>query len=147
MAQIDIDLSDVKETGSFELLPDGEYEAVITQSEANEGAKGTYIKWTFELIGTNRKVWDYMSLTGIVGRQRLKALAIAAGAPNPNFVKHSEELHEKPLIIKIGNDKNDENRDKSFSPKNKIIGFKKLDRAGNTKSKTTAADELMPWER
>ena len=74
-----LNLTDVEETGSFDLMPVGDYEFVATAWENKTSAKGSaYLQITFDVTGpthSGRKIWETFMLEGAglnvsVGRLR-----------------------------------------------------------------------------
>ena len=163
MAQLNMNLGDV-DAQSFDLIPPGLYPARVSESEITQSKSGNHmITWSWEIIGedhTGRKVWDRMMLDGSdtakrVGQQRLKAMAIACGHPNPNFIADTEELHGRECLIKIKIDKGKDGYDDS----NKITAFKPIQAAPAAPQTAAApagqappppaapAKPAMPWEQ
>lgn len=120
-AQVNANLQSVKTQEGFDPLPPGWYPARIIDSEIKEGPKGSYIRWTFEVIGFPNRVWDQMSLGNDVSMQRLKTLATCAGHRNPNFIADTEELHGLTCMVRLKIQK-----DEGYDPKNQISAFKPI---------------------
>lgn len=85
---VDLDGVDAWDGESAPLVPPGDYQLQIIKMESKSGAKGTYIKTTFEIVSDGdqkgNKVWNNYSLTkDAIGR--LKQLAVAVGAPLQGF--------------------------------------------------------------
>tara|TARA_R110002094_G_C4808227_1_gene203554 strand:- start:28 stop:375 length:348 start_codon:yes stop_codon:yes gene_type:complete len=79
MSDFEINLTGVEETGSFDLMPVGDYEFVATAWENKTSAKGSaYLQITFDVTGpthSGRKIWETFMLEGAglnvsVGRLR-----------------------------------------------------------------------------
>jgi hypothetical protein len=124
MAELNIGLSNVEAQESLKPLAPGWYEAEITDSELKQGAKGTYIRWTFDIIGHPNKVWEIMSLNPdgeAVGLKKLKTLAVVSGHPDPNFIRDTDEFHGKRCQVRL---KIEEDATGAYEPKNKISAFK-----------------------
>jgi hypothetical protein len=127
MAQINANLANYETQESFSPLPPGEYKATVMDSEIKQGGKGPYINWTFKISGHPNKVWDIMSLGNDISMQRLKTLAVACGHKNPNYIADTEELHGKYFIVKL---KIEIDETGQYAPKNKVAGFKCVEKPG-----------------
>jgi hypothetical protein len=127
----------------------------VADSEIKEGPKGSYISWTWEILGKPNKVYDCMSLGNEISMKRLKTMAYSCGHPNPNFIADTEELHGKTCMIKLKIEKDESGQ---YEPKNKICGFKPINgkttvaehksiKTPLTGSETTVEKARMPWEK
>jgi hypothetical protein len=158
MARVNADLSNYDTQKNFEPLPPGWYEAVVLDSEIKQGPKGSYINWTFGIVGHPNRIWDVMSLGNEVSMQRLKTMAKCCGHKNPNYLADTEELHGMKCAVKL---KIEIDESGQYGPKNKIGGFKSLNenivaaspelppaavaaRAQQAKGQTE--NPKMPWE-
>lgn len=122
----DLGLKDVKANG-FQVIEPGEYPAVITKSEmkpTNDGS-GQRLNLTLQILSgkyQNRTLFDGLNVKNKsqqaeqIGRSQLKAVCVAVNVPDP---KVSEELHNKPLMIKVAVGK-----DQNGNPRNEIKGYK-----------------------
>jgi hypothetical protein len=150
MGQINANLASYEAQESFDILPPGDYEATVSDSEIKQGSKGAYIQWTWSVTNKPNKVWDIMSLGNEVSMRRLKTMATCCGHKNPNYIADTEELHGTKCILKI---KVETDETGQYAPKNKVAGFKPILKsvpqvstpspAAPTTPKTKAA---MPWE-
>jgi hypothetical protein len=100
-------------------------------------------------VGHPNRVWDIMSLGNEVSMKRLKALAVCAGHPNPNFIADTEELHGKELMVRL---KIEKDKDGQYEDKNKVSAFKPLGAGTDIPpAAQPAADPaqkpVMPWEK
>ena len=97
------------EPASFDVLPNGSYEAVISNSEMKSTSTGgEMLVLTLQILNgeyQNRKIWDRLNLKN----QNATAVQIAKGtlssicrAVNVMTPKDSSELHNKPMLIKVG---------------------------------------------
>lgn len=133
MALINLNVQNV-EPQSFDVLPAGWYPAQITASEMcqTKAGNGQYLKLEFTVIGdkfAGRKVWTNLN----IDNPNPKAVEIAyqnlasiCDAINHNGnVKDSQELHGKPMQIKLV-----ERNEPTFGPSNEIKGYSKLDGSG-----------------
>jgi len=124
MAQLNINLEQTQTQDTFKPIPPGWYNSSIIDSEIKEGAKGAYIRWTFEVDGFPNKIWEIMSLNPdgeAVGLKKLKTLAVVSGHPDPNFIRDTEEFHGRRCQIRL---KIEEDPTGAYEPKNKISAFK-----------------------
>ena len=110
MAELNFDSNDVEPTGNFESLPLGEFLVVISASEMKptKNGEGQYLQLTYDLIDgeyKGRKVFDRLNLVNKneqaqeIAQRSLSAICRCVGVLHP---KNSEELHDKPMIIKLG---------------------------------------------
>ena len=122
----DLNLKDVKEN-DFDVLPAGEYPAILIESEQKPTKDGTgkRLNLKFQILNgryQNRTLFDGINTHNKsepaqkIGRSQLKALCVAVNVPDP---KVSEELHNKPLVIKVVVGK-----DQNGNPRNEIKGYK-----------------------
>lgn len=110
MAQLDesLDVANM-DLGGFDLLPKGWYLAQVIESEmAPTKTGGRMVKATFEVLdgeARGRKVWANYTWTNSnpeaqrIGRQQLGRLASCVGV---EALGDTEELHFRPLMIKVG---------------------------------------------
>lgn len=113
---------------SFDVLPAGEYEAIIVASEVKATSTGgKMLKLELQILNgefQNRKVWDNINLWNAsdkavqIARGTLSAICRAVGVMTP---KDSAELHNKPLRIKVAVRKSEEygeqNQIKAYTPR------------------------------
>lgn len=108
---------------SFDAIPAGDYIAAIVASEEKQtqSGNGTYLKLTLEILEgefKGRKLFDNLNLNN----PNAQAVQIAKGtlsqicrSVNVMQPRQSEELHNKPMVIKVvllekayqGQDKNE----------------------------------------
>ena len=159
MAQLNFDASSVQSTSSFEALPAGDYPAIITQSEmkTTKAGDGTYLALTIELQGngaSGRKHWHNLNIrnknpTAVeISQKHLKEICDAIGLAG---VGDSSEMHNKPLVVKLGAKMDNY----SGEMRNDVKGFKKLQTTGAApafKAPTAAAPAAakpsgLPWAK
>jgi len=110
MAELNFDAESIEPLGNFEPIPLGEYMVVISASEIKETKekKGKYLQFTYDVIEgdyKNRKLFDRLNIVNEnetaqeIAQRSLSAICHAVGILHP---KASEELHDKPLIVKVG---------------------------------------------
>jgi hypothetical protein len=133
---MDLDLKNVQPGGSFEPIPPGEYPAVIVSSEkkpTSTGGQGLSLK--FQILNgqyQNRTVFEFINIVNKsteaqnIGRSQLKSICVAVGVENP---QHSEELHNRPLTIKVAICK-----DQNGNPRNEIKGYKSRTESNNAQA-------------
>lgn len=109
MASLNFDALAVEPQQSFDALPPGRYEVIITDSEMKHTKAGTgqYLQLTFSVTGgqhDGRKLWSRLNLVnpnamavGIAERE-LSAICHCVGIMTPT---DSEELHDRPLIVDV----------------------------------------------
>jgi hypothetical protein len=118
-----------EEPKSFDLLPVGEYDAVVTKSEVKPTSKGgKMLKLQLQVLSgpfQNRVIFDTLNLWNssaeavTIARGTLSALCRAVNVLTP---KDTSELHNKPLRVSVGIKKGtgeyaDQNSIKSYKPR------------------------------
>ena len=151
MAQLNFDASTVPASAGFEALPAGDYPAIITNSEmkTTKAGDGTYLSLTIEFQGngaTGRKHWHNLNIqnknpTAVeISQKHLKEICDAVGLLG---VGDSSELHNKPLVVKLGAKMDSY----SGEMRNDVKGFKKLNTTATApafKAPTAAATAAAP---
>lgn len=110
MALLNFDATQVEPTQAFEPLPAGTYAAFITESDftPTKNGLGSYLKLKFQIIEgeyTGRVLFTNLNLdnpnkTAVEIAQRdLSAICHAVGVLAPN---DSQQLHDRPMMIKVG---------------------------------------------
>lgn len=141
------------EPQTFEPVPAGYYNAIITDSEWGQtrSGNGRFLKLTFQiyegdykgrLVFTRLNLENPNTQTVEIARSQLSSICRAVGVMRPN---DSCELHNLPLTIKISlrrNEANDEvyNEIKDFKPRN----------SQNPQQTAPVADSTAPsapWKR
>lgn len=116
------------DTTSRDAIPSGTYEAVVTDSEtrATKNGTGLGINLTFEIISEGpakgRKVFAWINYENAnakaqqIGREELASLCKVVGVTQLN---DTVQLHNLPLLITVGIDRNDPTRNviKSYKAK------------------------------
>lgn len=150
MANLDgFDANQVEPDKGFGLMPKGDYNAVITDSELKNTTAGTgqYLALTFQILDgqfQNRKLWENLNIknpnpdTVRIAKGQLSAICRATGVMTP---KDSSELHNKPLKISVGIGK-DQN-----GQKNRIVGYKPRNAGPAAPAPTPGAvgGQAAPW--
>jgi hypothetical protein len=150
------DASTVEPATGFDIIPDGKYSAIIIDSEMKDTKAGTgqYLQLVFEIIGEKfkgRRLWSRLNLvnkneTAVkIAQAELSAICRAVGIMTP---RDSSTLHNIPLIIDVGQEKNNQND----TMQNRIFGY--LPPSGAVHVSTVAAQivqavkvEKPPWDR
>ena len=136
---------------SFEAIPTGTYEAVISNSESRpmKSGNGMGFNLEFEIISgecKGRKVFAWITFehrtspdAQRIGREQLSAICRAVGVTQLN---DTAQLHNLPLHIVVALDKNDPTR-------NIIKGFKAVKSVGTGAAAPQAAPQNQgaPWAR
>lgn len=136
---------------SFEAIPTGTYEAVISNSESRpmKSGNGMGFNLEFEIISgeyKGRKVFAWITFehrtspdAQRIGREQLSAICRAVGVTQLN---DTAQLHNLPLLIVVALDKNDPTR-------NIIKGFKAVKSVGAGAAAPQAAPQNQgaPWAR
>ena len=115
---------------SFDLIPDGWYQAMIVKGEIKEtkNQTGEYINFRFDIIGPTHQGRCVYSVLNIknqsaeaerIGRQQLGDIMRAVGLTKAT---DTDQFLGQALQIKLGSQKETEGRQAS----NKIIGYKAL---------------------
>jgi len=110
MAELNFNAEEYEPMGSFEPLPVGEYTVVIESSEKKPAStgKGEYLQLVYNVVDgeyQGRKLFDRLNIVNeseqaqTIARRALSSICRAIGIMNP---KNSEELHDKPFVVKVG---------------------------------------------
>ena len=149
MAQLNFNAAEI-DTTSRDAIPSGTYEAVITDSEmtATKNGLGMGINLTFEIISDcpakGRKVFVWINYehpkveAQRIGREELASLCKAVGVSN---LTDTNQLHNLPLLITVGLDKNDSTRNvvKKYASK--------AAPSASVTQRPAAATGAAPWAR
>jgi len=134
-----------------DLIPNGEYRAIIIESEecTTKRGDGSYIKLTFQITEgnqENRLIWVNLNMDNPnpkaveIAGQELSNICMAAGIRE---IGDSSELHDIPLIIKVGVQKGNN----GYDDQNRVKAYKKI---GPSQTPATAAPSPagdQPWKR
>lgn len=148
--------NEVDPAADFEAVPPGEYTAVITESETKptKAGTGSYLQFTFQIVDGEHKgrlLWARLNLdnpseTAVkIARGQLSALCRAVNVLQP---RDSLELHNIPLVIKVGVKRRDDTGDMT----NEIKGYiaRGTAAAGSPARVPVAAasgNSTPPWKR
>ena len=139
---------EIEPSSSFDPIPAGWYQAIISNSEmkATRDGYGEYLSLTLQVIEgqyENRLVFARLNLKNAndkavdIARKDLAAICRAVGVMSP---KSSEELHDKPLMIKV------KVRPASgdYEASNDIGGYKAVEGANLTPAPKAASKPQTP---
>jgi len=143
------DASTVEPTTAYEVLPAGEYQAMITDSEmkTTKNGNGEYLQLTVEIIDgeyKGRLLWERLTLkhpnakTVEIAQRTLSAICRAVGVLQP---KDSAELHGVAFVVKVGI----EAPKNGYDAQNRIKAYKSARQAQT--APPPAADQKMPWRK
>jgi len=153
MANLDgFDASTVEPTGDFAPIPNGEYLAMMIDSEfkKTKNGNGEYLQCCFEIVDGEhkaRRLWDRLNLknqneTSVkIAQSTLSAICHAVGIMKP---QDSAELHGKPLKIKVVAEERD---DKPGVFKNEIKGYESVNGKAVPPSQPAVVPGKPPWKR
>jgi hypothetical protein len=132
MASFSFNAADVAPDTSRELIPAGTYVARISESsyEAMKSGNGHAVKLTLDIIDgpfKNRKLWTQLNVKHInevaqkIGQQQLSAICHAVGVMN---MQDTQQLHNKPLKVRVKIRKDDQ-----YGDKNEVSGYEAIGQA------------------
>ena len=109
MATINFNASEVEPSQEFQPLPEGKYEAVISDSDvkSTRNGSGRYVQLEFEVVSgehKGRRVWGRYNIENPsadavrIGRADFSAVCHAVGVLNPS---DTCELHGLPLVLTV----------------------------------------------
>ena len=109
LSSYNFDASTIEPSNSYDPIPAGWYKAIISNSEMKptRDGYGEYLSLTLQVIEgqyENRLVFARLNLKNAndkavdIARKDLAAICRAVGVMSP---QSSEELHDKPLMIKV----------------------------------------------
>jgi hypothetical protein len=143
MASLNFNAAAVEPQQSFDALPNGRYEVIITDSEMKDTKAGTgeYLMLTMEVIGdtkhSGRKLWTRLNLvnpnaTAVqIAERELSAICHCVGVLEPG---DSEELHNRPFTVDVVQELNPN----SGQMTNRIKGYSAVNGAPAAKAKPAA---------
>lgn len=144
------DATTIEPASTFEILPDGEYVAMVVESEMKGTKKGDgeYLQLTWEILegdAKGRRLWSRFNLKNPnetamkIGMQELASVCRAVGVLKPN---DSNELHEKPCALMVIAE---ERSDKPGIFKNEIKGYSVVN--GKAAPKKANGEAKKPWQK
>lgn len=140
---------EVDPSASIDPIPAGEYLCVITESEEKPNSKntGSYHQFTLEVIEgeyKGRKVFERLNLNNPsedavkIARATLSAICRATGKLKVN---DSVDLHNLPLVVKVGLEKRKDNGEMA----NRIKGY--VAKGATSPTKPAADTKTPPWKK
>ncbi len=150
--------------GARKMIEPGWYRCALVEDEAKAYSWGTGLSMQFQIIEgeyENQRVFDFLCVSHAqseqaeqIARAKLKALAIAAGAKNPDDMTDTSVLYGKPVMIEVFRDKQkdpkyaDEDGCKAKPGAFKSVAEFKAENAfgGPTASKPKSAPKRAPVE-
>lgn len=155
MPIFEFNATEVTPSTGFEPIPNGKYNAVITESDmkTTRSGSGNYLEFAYEIIDgeyKGRKLWSRHNVKNQnqkaeeIARKEVSAICHAVGVLQ---MRCTEELHNRPLMIVVRSTRND-----TGEITNEIRGF---EAAGGVASQTArpapapanSADGPSPWSR
>lgn len=152
MALLQFDASKIEIQNDFEIIPSGEYVAVITDTEWKDtkNKDGQYLSVKLEIIDgkyKGRVLFDNLNLnnkneTAVkIAQQTLASICLATNKVNVN---DSSELHNVPLIVKVGVQPAQNGYDES----NRIKGYKpNIGAVAQSAPKQQVSENTRPWAK
>ena len=154
MALINYPVDEQAVEESFDVIPAGEYIAIIENSDytPNKKGSGQYLKLTYQIIDgplKGRKLFENLNIENAnnqaqeIARKSLNSIALAVGIKT--VIRDSTELHNKPLKIDVKVKENDE-----YGKQNQIKKHMSLNEETSTpaaSSSKPAGTKKHPWEK
>ena len=134
---------------SFEPLPPGDYQAIISDSalKTTKAGTGEYIELTMQITDgqySGRRIWERLNVSNPnktaeeIARGQLNAIRGALGIAK---LESTEQLHDKPFVLSLDLDRKEPTR-------NRVMGYSAANTARHTPRPATAeAAAGKPWER
>lgn len=137
MAQINFNANNIEPQQALDPVPPGWYQCTIVGSELKPTANrnGQYIALEFQIGGgqyNGRKVFTNLNIdnpnpTAVeIAQQQLSAICHATGQL---VVQDTNQLHGKPLMVKVGIEPQKEVNGKVYEARNNVKGFKAVGNA------------------
>ena len=147
------DANQVDPSVVYEPLPAGWYKAVITTSEEKptKAQTGSYLQLSLEVIEgpmQGRKLTDRLNLNNPnataseIAYRTLSAICHAVGVMTP---RSSQDLHDKPLMVKV----KVKPADGQYSASNEVVGYKAPGKTAMQEAApaVASASATPPWKR
>lgn len=148
MPVFDFDVStyEAPKRTSFEPLPLGDYNAMITDSQMKitKAGTGEYLELTIQIIDgahSGRRLWERLNVVNAnkvaeeIARSQLNGIKLAC---NIDKLESSEQLHDVPFVVSLDIDRRDPTR-------NKVMGYTSAKNAPRPAVAVTSGKK--PWER
>ena len=146
MPVFDFDVStyEAPKRTSFEPLPPGDYNAMITDSQmkATKAGTGEYLELTMQIIDgahSGRRIWERLNVVNAskvaeeIARSQLNGIKAAC---NIEKRESSEQLHDIPFVLSLDIDRREPTR-------NKVMGYTSVAKA----PRPAVTSGKKPWER
>jgi len=142
------DARNVEQMDEFEPIPAGKYVAAVVASDMKptKAGDGSYLELQFQILEGPHKgriLWDRLNLDNPnalavkIARSQLAAICKAVGVLTPN---DSTELHNLPLLIRVGRKRREDTGDVV----NEVKGYGKKPAVGPPAQEPNGAP---PWKR
>ena len=129
-------------------LPEGKYEAIITQSDIKETKAGTgqYIELVIQITDgefSGRRLWERLNVSNPnkkaeeMAKTALGALCVAT---NVLDMDDTEQLHDIPFLIQLEIDRKEPDR-------NRIVGYGAAKAVAPAAKPAAAVGGARPWAR
>ena len=134
---------------SFEPLPPGDYQAIISDSaiKATKAGTGEYIELTMQITDgqhTGRRIWERLNISNPnkvaeeIARSQLNGLRAALGIAK---LESTEQLHDTPFVLSLDIDRKEPTR-------NRVMGYSSYKTARHTpRLAAVETATSKPWER
>lgn len=127
MALLNFNANDIALGDNFEAIPAGDYDAIVTDSEMRQtkDGLGQYLSLTLEIQSgqfQGRKLFDRLNLQNRnpkaveIAQRQLAQLCHATGIMQ---VQDSQQLHNRPLVVKVS-----VKHEPGYDPRNEVKGYK-----------------------
>ena len=146
MPVFDFDVStyEAPKRTSFEPLPPGDYNAMISDSQmkATKAGTGEYLELTIQIIDgahSGRRIWERLNVSNAnkiaeeIARSQLNGIKAAC---NIEKLESSEQLHNIPFVLSLDIDRREPSR-------TKVMGYTSVAKA----PRPAVTSGKKPWER
>ena len=155
MANLNFDTSGIEPQQPFSALPPGRYNAAIEDSEIKTTKAGTgeYLQLTFGVLDgahAGRKVWARLNIRNPnktaeeIAARELASVCLAVGLTRVN---DSSELHNRPLMIDVGIEKNPQTGEDTNRIRGYFAAGASLPPPAAAKPVATPAKPAAPWAK
>jgi hypothetical protein len=134
---------------SFEPLPPGDYQAIISDSaiKTTKAGTGEYIELTMQITDgqhSGRRIWERLNISNPnkvaeeIARSQLNGLRAALGIAK---LESTEQLHDTPFVLSLDIDRKEPTR-------NRVMGYSSAKTARHTpRLAAVETATSKPWER
>lgn len=135
--------------GDFEALPKGNYPGMAIESgmKPTKAGTGRYLQFVWQVVDgefKGRQLWSRLNLENPnkvaveIAQRELSSICRAVGVMRP---KNSEEIHGKPIMLKVVVGKNKDTGELT----NEVKGYEALN--GGAASAASSDAKQPPWKR